>query len=242
MAADGGRAVPPGPVLPARRRDDRGAVAARAGRRHPACWPSISSARGERDGRPHAAVLPAEAMDLVRAYTWPGNVRQLENTVRRLVVTSPEEEITRAEVEAVLGNQPAMEPLRGGGEGEKLSASVAQASAALFRPAWRRAAAARGSISADPARGRSAADRDRARRDRRKSGEMCRSAGHQPQYFAQEDHRPRYSRDTPPQVDVKPQQVRGASASARRATTRYGGRDCATSRTLGAFPLRAGGA
>jgi two-component system, NtrC family, nitrogen regulation response regulator GlnG len=66
------------------------------------------------------------ALDLIRAYTWPGNVRQLENTIRRLVVTSPEEEIGRAEVEAVLGNQPAMEPLQAGGEGERLSASVAR--------------------------------------------------------------------------------------------------------------------
>ncbi|SOC11727.1 response regulator [Rhodobacter maris] len=67
-----------------------------------------------------------EAMALVRAYAWPGNVRQLENTVRRLVVTATEEEITRAEVEFVLGNQPAIEPLRAGGEGEKLSASIAR--------------------------------------------------------------------------------------------------------------------
>ena len=41
-------------------------------------------------------------------------------------MTSAEAEITRSEVEAVLGNQPAMEPLKGGGEGEKLSASVAK--------------------------------------------------------------------------------------------------------------------
>ncbi|MFC7703422.1 response regulator [Plastorhodobacter daqingensis] len=82
-------------------------------------------ARAERDTGTLRRFAPA-AMDLIRAYSWPGNVRQLENTIRRLVVTSPEEEITRPEVEAVLGNQPAMEPLRGGGEGEKLSASVAR--------------------------------------------------------------------------------------------------------------------
>jgi two-component system nitrogen regulation response regulator GlnG len=82
-------------------------------------------ARGERD---LGAVrrLSSEARELVRAYSWPGNVRQLENTIRRLMVTSTEPEIARAEVVAVLGNQPAMEPLRGGAEGEKLSASVAR--------------------------------------------------------------------------------------------------------------------
>ncbi|TCP40928.1 response regulator [Rhodovulum marinum] len=81
--------------------------------------------RCERDGAARRTIAP-EAMELIRAYSWPGNVRQLEHTVRRLVVTSPEEVITRIEVEAVLGNQPEIEPLVGGGEGEKLSASVAK--------------------------------------------------------------------------------------------------------------------
>jgi two-component system nitrogen regulation response regulator GlnG len=80
-------------------------------------------ARAERDGAPSRSFGDA-ALDLIRAYSWPGNVRQLENAVRRLVFTATEEEITRAEVETVLGNQPAIEPLRSGGEGEKLSASV----------------------------------------------------------------------------------------------------------------------
>jgi two-component system nitrogen regulation response regulator GlnG len=81
--------------------------------------------RAERDGAPARRFSDA-AIDLVRAYSWPGNVRQLENAVRRLVFTAAEEEITRAEVEMVLGNQPAIEPLRSSGEGEKLSASVAK--------------------------------------------------------------------------------------------------------------------
>ncbi|MFV0361270.1 sigma-54-dependent transcriptional regulator [Tropicimonas sp.] len=82
-------------------------------------------ARADRDGTARRRFSPA-AMDLVRAYSWPGNVRQMENTIRRLVITSSEEEIGRTEVEQVLGNQPEIEPLVGGGDGEKLSASVAR--------------------------------------------------------------------------------------------------------------------
>jgi two-component system nitrogen regulation response regulator GlnG len=82
-------------------------------------------ARGERE-MGIIRRFSAEAGELVRAYSWPGNVRQLENTMKRLLVTSTSSEITRTEVEGVLGNQPALEPLRGGGEGEKLSASVAR--------------------------------------------------------------------------------------------------------------------
>jgi two-component system nitrogen regulation response regulator GlnG len=82
-------------------------------------------ARSAREGGT-ARRLSAEALDLVRAYSWPGNVRQLGNTLRRLTVTGSGAEITRAEVEAVLGSQPMMEPLKGGGDGEKLSASVAR--------------------------------------------------------------------------------------------------------------------
>ena len=81
--------------------------------------------RADRDGGPLRR-LSNEAMDLIRTYSWPGNVRQLENTIRRLTVTGQGEEIAKAEVEMVLGNQPAIEPLMGGGEGEKLSASVAK--------------------------------------------------------------------------------------------------------------------
>lgn len=80
-------------------------------------------ARGEKDLGVTRRLSP-EALELARAYSWPGNVRQLENTLRRLMVTSAEEEITRAEVETALGSQPSREHAMGTGEGEKLSASV----------------------------------------------------------------------------------------------------------------------
>ncbi|WOI56803.1 response regulator [Palleronia sp. LCG004] len=82
-------------------------------------------ARAEREGL-SARTLSDDAMSLVRRYSWPGNVRQLENTIRRLVLTGADETITREEAEMVLGSQPAMEPLRNGGQGDRLQASVAQ--------------------------------------------------------------------------------------------------------------------
>ena len=67
-----------------------------------------------------------DAMALMRKYSWPGNVRQLENAVQRLSLTARADEITRAEVEAVLGSQPGNEPALGISDGDKLSASVAR--------------------------------------------------------------------------------------------------------------------
>lgn len=82
-------------------------------------------AKGERDLGAVRRLSP-DATELVRAFSWPGNVRQLENTLRRLLVTASESEISRLEVEQVLGNQPSPEPRADGGSGEKLSASVAR--------------------------------------------------------------------------------------------------------------------
>ncbi|WP_319544683.1 response regulator [Ruegeria conchae] len=80
-------------------------------------------AREERESGTKRRLSP-EAVELVRRYSWPGNVRQLENAIRRLSLTSRAEEISRTEVEMVLGSQPEAEPVLGDGEREKLSASV----------------------------------------------------------------------------------------------------------------------
>jgi len=82
-------------------------------------------ARAGRDGQPMRR-FSDDATVLLRGYGWPGNVRQLENIIRRLVATSGEEVIARAEVEQVLAGQPAIEPLVGSGEGDKLAASMAR--------------------------------------------------------------------------------------------------------------------
>ncbi len=80
-------------------------------------------ARAHRDGLPHRSFSPA-ACEVFRAFTWPGNVRQLENTIRRLVVTASEEEIGRAEAEAVLSQQPAFDPGAATAGTEKLSGCI----------------------------------------------------------------------------------------------------------------------
>lgn len=82
-------------------------------------------AKAEKSG--HAKrVLSEQSAEILRKYSWPGNVRQLENAVRRLSLTSQAVEITGAEVEQVLGHQPDLEPIRKGTDTEKLGASVAR--------------------------------------------------------------------------------------------------------------------
>jgi two-component system nitrogen regulation response regulator GlnG len=71
--------------------------------------------------------LSQPARNILRACPWPGNVRQLENVLKRLLVTSSEPDIGGPELEAVLGGPQAAEPSRAGAvENEKLSQSVAR--------------------------------------------------------------------------------------------------------------------
>ena len=81
--------------------------------------------RNEKAGQPRR-VLSDDAAEIFRTYSWPGNVRQLENAVRRLGLTSRSVEISAGEVEQVLGSQPDLEPIRNTGDKERLGASVAR--------------------------------------------------------------------------------------------------------------------
>jgi two-component system nitrogen regulation response regulator GlnG len=79
--------------------------------------------RAEKTGQGPRALSDAAA-EIFRTYSWPGNVRQLENAVRRLGLTSRAVEISATEVGQVLGSQPELEPMRGASDTEKLGASV----------------------------------------------------------------------------------------------------------------------
>jgi two-component system nitrogen regulation response regulator GlnG len=57
-------------------------------------------ARCARKERPAAQVLPARRAGRLAELSWPGNIRELENLVRRLVALYPDENITREAVEA----------------------------------------------------------------------------------------------------------------------------------------------
>ena len=77
----------------------------------------------EKEGGPKR-VLGIKAQDLFRAYSWPGNVRQLQNVVKRLGLTAREHEISLTEVELSLENQPEMEGSIGKAGTEKLSSDI----------------------------------------------------------------------------------------------------------------------
>ncbi len=69
--------------------------------------------------------LTPDAASYLRGYAWPGNVRQLESLLKRLVITSAEPEITKPEAEAALGTSPMNRgPISGGYDSEKLGTSV----------------------------------------------------------------------------------------------------------------------
>ena len=59
----------------------------------------------EQDGLPYRQVTTA-ALNRLRRYNWPGNIRELKNLVQRLLILSNKESIGLEEVEIALGEQP----------------------------------------------------------------------------------------------------------------------------------------
>ena len=81
-------------------------------------------ARIERDGGENKG-FAREAIDQMLKYHWPGNVRQLENLVRRLAVTVVESSINAVDVLAALGPADPTQGRRNAVGGESLSQSIA---------------------------------------------------------------------------------------------------------------------
>ena len=77
----------------------------------------------EKEGGPKRK-FGIKAQDLFRAYSWPGNVRQLQNVVKRLGLTAREYEISLTEVEQSLENQPDMNGSFGNVGTEKMSNDI----------------------------------------------------------------------------------------------------------------------
>ena len=48
--------------------------------------------------------ISKEAIELLTQYSWPGNIRELENIIERLFITNPEKEITANQVNRFLGH------------------------------------------------------------------------------------------------------------------------------------------
>jgi two-component system nitrogen regulation response regulator GlnG len=85
----------------------------------------------EREGLPSKQVEPA-ALDRLKRYRWPGNIRELENLVRRLAALYPQDVIGAGLIEAEL-DQPALAPgLEGNDRDETLSGAVERHLAVYF--------------------------------------------------------------------------------------------------------------
>jgi len=77
------------------------------------------------DGATLRALSP-DSLELVRGYSWPGNVRQLQNTLRRLTLTGQDPNIARSEMEMALKSQPSAMAVGEDIGGESLSESAAR--------------------------------------------------------------------------------------------------------------------
>ncbi len=100
---DPGRPLPRGPLLPPRRWCPCARPPCASTSRTCRCWSSTSCAASASRTTTAPSKITPEAMDLLRAQPWKGNVRELRNLVERLLILSPGEAIDAAAVAAMVG-------------------------------------------------------------------------------------------------------------------------------------------
>ncbi len=152
--------------------------------------------------------LDAAAMDRLRRYPWPGNIRELENLTRRIAALYPQEVISEQLIETELGLSAPLQSLGapiaadlGGGHREVRRRARAirlrtRASRRRTVPFVRRFLSAGRLVPSRPARPRSPADRRDAGGHARQPDQGGRDLGAEPQHAAQENPRPGFARRT----------------------------------------------
>ena len=85
---DQGRALPRGPLLPPERRAPAPAAAARSRRRHRGARALHGRALRARVRRARCAGFTPNAIAAIKRHRWPGNIRELENRIKKAVVLS----------------------------------------------------------------------------------------------------------------------------------------------------------
>ena len=89
----------------------------------------------EKEGLPRKQ-LDSDALDRLKRYRWPGNIRELENLVRRLAALYPQDTITGPILDAELETAPRLTPateLAAAPEGETLSMAVERHLGSYFK-------------------------------------------------------------------------------------------------------------
>ncbi len=79
--------------------------------------------RAEIEGLPRKQVS-SEALDVLKQQSWTGNVRELENLMRRLAVLCPDDVIGEAAVSAELAARPSSAAPAQGSDGERLGQAI----------------------------------------------------------------------------------------------------------------------
>ena len=90
--------VPRGPVFPAQRHSDPRAAAARARRRRDAAGRTFRRASSRASTAAGRKTLSPDAVESLRAYAGPGNVRELRNVIERLMIMVPGDVIRRGDL------------------------------------------------------------------------------------------------------------------------------------------------